>query len=138
MDTRDLGDSRPCRYSILSAVYEGCVLPLVRKLPRSAIIIVSPCAVSTYIPSIDPQNKTAVIESFYLLQYPNCGNEIKPVVILVASLEDQAKVYLGIWLRGTRSLNEYVRAIICLQIVPRIRTEHSRLRVGQSPVCAEV
>ena len=93
---------------------------------------------STYIPSINLQNEAAVIKSFYLLQNPDRGDEVQPIIVLVAGLEDQPKMYLGIRLRSTRSLDKDICAVICLQIVPRIRSKYSCLRVGQAPVCAEV
>lgn len=88
-------------------------------------------------PHINPQPK-ALLVTTHIRQSPDGDHIIKPVVVLVASLEHSAKLQPTARLRGSRSLQENVGSVVGLEIVASICAEDACLWIGDAPVGADV
>ena len=58
---------------------------------------------------------------------------VQPVVVLIARLEQYPQLQSTLRLRRPRGLQQDVRAVVCAEIVPRVRAEDARLRIREAP-----
>ena len=90
-------------------------------------------------PHINPQPKPLFpLITPYIRQLPNRHHIIKPVIVLIARLKQRAKLQVTIRLRRPRSLEEDVRAVVGLEVVPCVCAEDAGLWVCDAPVGAYV
>ena len=89
-------------------------------------------------PDVDLQQKAILPSSLNITQQPHSHNIIQPVIILIARLKHNSQLQPTLRLRGPRSLQQNIRAVVRAQIVPRVGAEDTRLRICEAPVGAEV
>lgn len=89
-------------------------------------------------PNINPQQEAILPSTFHIAQQPNSHNIVEPVIVLVTRLEHYTKLQPASRLRGSRSLQQDVGAVVRAEVVSSVGAEDAGLRVCHSPVCAEV
>lgn len=90
-------------------------------------------------PHINPQPEPLPLRIIAnVRQLAHGHNIIEPVIILVTSLKHRTQLQATIWLRRPRSLQEDIRAVVGLEVIPRICAEDACLRVCDAPVSAHV
>lgn len=93
-------------------------------------------------PNINPQEKTLPLLPLPLVlhttQQPHSNHIIQPIIILIPRLKQHPQLQSAFRLRGSRGLQQDIRAVVRAEIIPSVRAENARLRVCEAPVGAEV
>lgn len=94
-------------------------------------------------PNVNLQPKCIIITliiisaALNITQQPHSNNVVEPIVFPIAGLKQYSQLQPTTRLRGPRSLDENIRAVVRVQIVPCVCAEDTCCWVGEAPVGAE-